>query len=85
MSRIITWRGEVAQSSDLALCSTPLKEAVPLRSDRSIHAVPPSVNGLVQELSVTHLRGWTGSFAERLYKSANYAQLKKYILRTPSS
>lgn len=48
--------GEVAQSSDGALCSTPFKEAVLPRTDRSIHGVPPSVNGLVHLWSVPILR-----------------------------
>jgi hypothetical protein len=45
-------------------CSSPFTEAVPLRRDRSIRGVPPSVNGLVHSLSVPHLGEWTGSFTE---------------------
>jgi len=46
------------------ICSSLFTDAVPPRRDRSIHGVPLSVNGLVHSLSVHHLRGWTGSFAE---------------------
>jgi len=46
------------------ICSSLFTEAVPPRRDRSIHGVPLSVYGLVHSLSVPHLRGWTGSFAE---------------------
>jgi len=38
--------------------------AVPLRRNRSIRRVPPSVNGLVHSLSVPHIHEWTGSLAE---------------------
>jgi len=41
-----------------------IHSAVPLRRNRSIRGVPPSVNGTVHSLSVPHIHEWTGSLAE---------------------